>query len=65
MNAAALRQREGAGYRNLVLVLLTAVTVMNFFDRQLIGILSPAFKADPQFPDTQLETCSTLPSTFV
>lgn len=54
MNAAASRRREGTGYRNLVLVLLTAVTVMNFVDRQLIGILSPAIKADLQLSDTQL-----------
>ena len=41
-------------YRTYVLVLLTAVYTFNFIDRQIIGILTPAIKADLQLADWQL-----------
>ncbi len=41
-------------YRYYVLLLLTFVYVFNFVDRQLIGIVSPAIKADLNLPDWQL-----------
>ena len=40
--------------RTLVLWLLTLVYVVNFIDRQIIGILSPAIKAELGFTDAQL-----------
>lgn len=41
-------------YRIYVLVLLTVVYTFNFVDRQIIGILSPAIKADLGLADWQL-----------
>lgn len=41
-------------YRLYVLFLLTAVYTFNFVDRQIIGILSPAIKADLGLADWQL-----------
>ena len=38
--------RPGTGHRGYVLFLLTCVSIMNYVDRQLIGILSPAIKQD-------------------
>ncbi len=46
-------QASGA-YRLYVLVLLTGVYTFNFIDRQIIGILSPAIKADLGLADWQL-----------
>lgn len=43
-----------SAYRWYVLVLLTAVYTFNFIDRQIIGILSPAIKADLGLSDWQL-----------
>jgi len=40
--------------RTIVLWLLTIVYMMNFIDRQIIGILSPAIKAEMGFTDAQL-----------
>lgn len=40
--------------RTIILCLLMLVYVMNFVDRQIIGILSPAIKAELGFSDTQL-----------
>jgi len=44
----------GRGYRIYVLILLTGVYTFNFIDRQIIGILSPAIKADLGLADWQL-----------
>ena len=41
-------------YRTVVLLLLTLVYVFNFVDRQIIGNISPAIKADLGFSDAQL-----------
>ncbi len=41
-------------YRAYVLILLTGVYTFNFIDRQIIGILSPAIKADLGLADWQL-----------
>lgn len=41
-------------YRTYVLLLLTGVYTFNFIDRQIIGILSPAIKADLGLADWQL-----------
>lgn len=41
-------------YRNYILFLLTAVYTFNFIDRQIIGIISPALKADLGLSDSQL-----------
>jgi predicted MFS family arabinose efflux permease len=43
-----------SGYRFLVLALLFVVYAFNFIDRQILGILAPAIKADLGFTDTQL-----------
>lgn len=44
----------GRAYRLYVLFLLTGVYTFNFVDRQIIGILSPAIKADLGLADWQL-----------
>lgn len=54
MTAERLHASGGAGYRNMMLVPLTAVTVMNVVARQLISILSPTIMEDLQLSDTQL-----------
>ena len=41
-------------YRTVVLLLLTLVYVFNFVDRQIIGNISPAIKAEMGFSDAQL-----------
>ena len=46
--------RESKSYRTLVLWLLTIVYIFSFIDRQIIGILSPAIKAEMGFTDFQL-----------
>lgn len=45
---------ESGGYRFLVLALLFVVYAFNFIDRQILGILVPAIKADLGFTDTEL-----------
>ena len=46
--------QEKKSNRTLVLWLLTIVYMVNFIDRQIIGILSPSIKADLGFTDGQL-----------
>lgn len=46
--------RTSPGYRKLVLVLLTLVYAFSFIDRQILGVLSPAIKAEMGFSDLQL-----------
>lgn len=46
--------KANRGYRLYVLFLLTGVYTFNFVDRQIIGILSPAIKADLLLADWQL-----------
>ena len=43
-----------AGYRTLVLIILTLIYAFNFIDRQIIGILSPFIQADLQLSNTQM-----------
>ena len=43
-----------AGYRRYVLVLLLAVYVFNFVDRQILSVLLQSIKAEFSFSDTQL-----------
>lgn len=45
---------DSSAYRWYVLVLLTGVYTFNFVDRQIMGILSPAIKADLGLADWQL-----------
>ena len=47
-------KKSGKSYRMYVLILLTCVYTFNFIDRQIIGILSPAIKADLGLADWQL-----------
>ena len=51
----------GKYYRTYVLFILTLVYMINFIDRQIIGILSPAIKADMGFTDVQLGWLKGLP----
>ena len=51
---APVPAKSGAGYRSYVLFLLTCVSIMNYVDRALIGILSPAIKQDLQLSDWEL-----------
>jgi len=53
-DAVAPEKIAGRGYRIYVLILLTGVYTFNFIDRQIIGILSPAIKADLGLADWQL-----------
>lgn len=41
-------------YRGVVLAMLLLVYTFNFIDRQILGILAPAIKADLKLTDTQL-----------
>lgn len=41
-------------YRGVVLAMLLLVYTFNFVDRQILGILAPAIKADLELSDTQL-----------
>ena len=52
--AAAPAKAETGAYKYYVLFLLTCVYTFNFVDRQIIGILSPAIKADLGLADWQL-----------
>ncbi|MDB5711713.1 MAG: hypothetical protein JWL96_3783, partial [Sphingomonas bacterium] len=42
------------GYRNFALAMLLLVYTFNFVDRQILGILASAIKADLQLSDKQL-----------
>jgi len=46
--------RAGTGYRNFALAMLLLVYTFNFVDRQILGILASAIKADLQLSDKQL-----------
>ncbi|MDB5460289.1 MAG: transporter [Caulobacteraceae bacterium] len=48
------RPQTGARYRAYVLVLLVLVYTFNFIDRQILGVLAPAIKAELHLSDTQL-----------
>jgi MFS family permease len=50
----AFAERVGKGYRIWVLAILLIVYTFNFIDRQILGILAPAIKADLHLSDTQL-----------
>lgn len=54
MSLAAEEGRGGAVYRTYVLVVLIVVYTFNFIDRQIVGILAPAIKAELHLSDTQL-----------
>lgn len=45
---------EKTGYRNFALAMLLLVYTFNFVDRQILGILASAIKADLQLSDKQL-----------
>lgn len=45
---------ESRSYRYYVLAILIVVYTVNFIDRQIIGILAPAIKAELKLSDTQL-----------
>ena len=51
---AARPATPSAAYRRYVLILLTAVYTFNFVDRQIMGILAPAIKADLNLTDAEL-----------
>jgi predicted MFS family arabinose efflux permease len=46
--------KPGTGYRNFALAMLLLVYTFNFVDRQILGILASAIKADLQLSDKQL-----------
>jgi predicted MFS family arabinose efflux permease len=46
--------RVGRGYRLYVLAVLVVIYTFNFIDRQILGILAPAIKAELHLSDTQL-----------
>lgn len=54
MNDSTTGNAPSPAYRFYVLLLLTIVYTFNFIDRQIIGILSPAIKADLGLTDWQL-----------
>jgi MFS family permease len=47
-------ERIGRGYRHYVLAVLIVIYTFNFIDRQILGILAPAIKAELHLSDTQL-----------
>ena len=51
LSGAAEQHGRGAG--TLVLLLLLLAYILNFLDRQILGILGPAIKADLHLTDTQ------------
>ncbi len=51
LSGAAEQQRRGAG--TLVLLFLLLAYILNFLDRQILGILGPAIKAELNLTDTQ------------
>ncbi len=54
MTAAAYTAPRASTHRYLALALLFLVYAFNFIDRQILGILVPAIKADLNFTDTEL-----------
>ncbi|MFL6744387.1 MAG: spinster family MFS transporter [Sphingomicrobium sp.] len=46
-------ERQGSAVANRVLLLLLLAYILNFLDRQILGILAPAIKADLNLSDTQ------------
>jgi MFS family permease len=44
---------DSTGYRRLVLAMLLLVYTLNFLDRQILGILAPAIKADLHLSDAE------------
>lgn len=46
-------QVAGKGYRRLVLAMLLLVYTFNYLDRQILGILAPAIKADLHLTDAE------------
>jgi MFS family permease len=55
----SVRDKEASNiYRNYVLVMLTAVYVFNFIDRQVLVILQESIKKELHLSDTQLGTLS-------
>lgn len=48
------QRKYSEGYRRLVLLLLLAVSVLNFIDRQILAILLEPIKAEFHLSDTQL-----------
>jgi predicted MFS family arabinose efflux permease len=54
MTSEAAHAPAPSGYRFVVLTLLFVVYAFNFIDRQILGILVPAIKADLGFSDTEL-----------
>ncbi len=53
-DAGHIASMGGKGYRGLVLALLLAVYVLNFVDRQIVGILVEPIKADLKLDDAQI-----------
>jgi MFS family permease len=49
-----VQDKRGGGYRYWVLFVLILVYTFNFIDRQIVGILAPAIKADLGLTDGQL-----------
>ena len=47
-------ERIGRGYRTYVLIVLVVIYTFNFIDRQILGILAPAIKAELHLSDLQL-----------
>jgi len=52
-------------YRYYVLFMLIVVYTVNFIDRQIVGILAPAIKAELSLSDTQLGLLSTIDRHYV
>jgi predicted MFS family arabinose efflux permease len=53
-STAPWAERIGRGYRVYVLAVLIVIYTFNFIDRQILGILAPAIKAELHLTDTQL-----------
>ena len=54
MSSPTTSPAHSAGYARFVLAMLFIVYTFNFLDRQILGILAPAIKADLGLSDTQL-----------
>ena len=54
MTAISPASAHNPGYARFVLAMLFVVYTFNFLDRQILGILAPAIKADLGLSDTQL-----------
>src|SRR5690242_5386087 len=53
MTATAAASPAAPAYRRLVLAMLLIVYTFNFLDRQILGILAPAIKADLHLTDAE------------